>query len=230
MSQHRGLTGQSIALVAVFAAFIAAASMVPGIELLGGVPLTLQTFAVVLAALVLGPWRGLAAVAVYLLMGLFLPVFAGRASGLEVLVGPSGGYLIGFLLAAVVVGGLAQLGARMGRLRGSVRATFWLVGSGLVSIPVIYAVGAPWLAYRLGLPMLPGPDCSGLLDIDCASGVTLGVVPFIPGDILKVVVAGIVAAAIHRAYPGLLGAARRVTAASSAAPSDQEDEAARATA
>lgn len=227
MSQNRSLTGQSIALVAVFAAFIAAASIVPGIELLGGVPLTLQTFAVVLTALVIGPWRALAAVALYLVLGLWLPVFSGRSSGIDALFGPTGGYLVGFLLAAVAVGGLAQLAARAGRLRRRGSATAWLIGAGAASIPVIYTVGAPWLAVRTGMPLLPGEGCSGILDKECVSALTAGVVPFIPGDLIKVVFAGIVAAAIHRAYPGLLGAARRAAGASSRG---KEDRGARVTA
>ncbi|WP_062388943.1 biotin transporter BioY [Demequina iriomotensis] len=226
MAQHRALTGQSIALVAVFAAFIAAASQVS--ITIGVVPITLQTFAVVLAALVLGPWRALGAVTLYLVMGAVgVPVFANHVGGLAILTGPTGGFLVGFLSAAVVVGALAQLLARTGRLARRGAATAWLIGAGLVSIPVVYAIGAPWLAVRLGWPLLPPETCAGLFDKDCVSGLTVGVVPFVPFDIIKVIVAGVVAAAIHRAYPGLLGSARRATGASSR---DDEDEAAHATA
>ncbi len=209
MSQNRNMTGQSIALIAVFAAFIAASTLVPGIELLGGVPLTLQTFAIVLTGLVLGAWRALAAVVLYLAMGLMgLPVFANHASGLAVLTGPTGGYLIGMAAAALVVGALARTIARTGGLARRSTATAWLIAAGLVSIPVVYAIGAPWLAVRTGMPFLPGDGCSSILDRECVSAVTTGVIPFLPGDLLKVVIAGIVAAAIHRAYPGLLGGAR----------------------
>lgn len=214
MSQNRQLTGQSIALIAVFAAFIAASTLVPGVELLGGVPITLQTFAIVLAGLVLGAWRAFAAVVLYLAMGLMgLPVFANHTSGLAILTGPTGGYLVGFAAAALVVGAIAQLLARTGRLASRASSAGWLLVAGLVSIPVIYAVGAPWLAVRTGMPLLPGEGCSGLLDADCVSALTAGVIPFLPGDLIKVVFASIVAATIHRAYPGLLGAARAVVAA-----------------
>ena len=165
MSQNRNLTGQSIALIAVFAAFIAASTLVPGIELLGGVPITLQTFAIVLAALVLGAWRAFAAVVLYLGLGVIgLPVFANHTSGLAILTGPTGGYLVGFAIAALVVGAVAQVLARAGRLGRRAPATAWLIAAGLVSIPVIYAVGAPWLAFRTGMPLLPGAECSGILD------------------------------------------------------------------
>lgn len=223
MSQNRTLTGQSIALIAVFAAFIAASTLVPGIELLGGVPITLQTFAIVLAALVLGAGRAFAAVVLYLAMGVIgLPVFANHTSGLAILTGPTGGYLVGMAVAAVVVGALASLLARTGRLAARVRATGWLILAGLVSIPVIYAIGAPWLAARTGMPLLPGAGCSGILDKECVSALTAGVVPFIPGDLIKVVFAGLVAAAIHRAYPGLLGAARRAVRAADASDALEE--------
>ncbi|WP_062464833.1 biotin transporter BioY [Demequina soli] len=226
MSQNRGLTGQSIALVAVFAAFIAAASQVS--ITIGVVPITLQTFAVVLAALVLGPWRALGAVALYLVMGVVgAPVFANHLGGLAVLTGPTGGFLVGFLVSAVVVGALARLLARTGRLARRGGAAAWLIAAGLVSVPLMYAVGAPWLALRTGLPLLPGPECSGVWDKACASVATVGIMPFIPFDIVKVVAAGIVAAAIRRAYPGLLGAASR---ASSTRTVHQGDEAPAATA
>ncbi|MDN4491282.1 biotin transporter BioY [Demequina sp. SYSU T00068] len=209
MPQNRHMTGQSIALIAVFAAFIAASTLVPGVELLGGVPITLQTFAIVLAGLVLGAWRAFASVVLYLAMGLMgLPVFANHTSGLAILTGPTGGYLVGFAAAALVVGGAAQLLARTGRLASRASSTLWLIIAGLISIPVVYAVGAPWLAVRTGMPLLPGEGCSGIFDKECVSALTAGVIPFLPGDLLKVVFAGIVAATIHRAYPGLLGAAR----------------------
>lgn len=224
MSSNRTLSGQSIALVAVFAGLIAASTLVPELTLVGGVPITLQTFAIVLTGLVLGPWRALAAVGLYLILGIAgAPIFANGAAGLAILTGPTGGYLIGFIIAAVIVGAIATVFARRGLLTGRVRPTLLLIGAGLVSIPVIYAVGVPWLVWRTGMPLLP-TGCTSITDVDCVSGLTVGALPFIPGDILKVVVAGIVAAAIHRAYPGLLGAATRAIQANapqaSAAPAD----------
>ena len=81
-----------LALIAVFAALIAAFSLTPAIPITGGVPITLQTLAVVLAGLVLGPWRGFLATLLYLAVGFAgLPVFAGGAAGLAVLAKPSVG-------------------------------------------------------------------------------------------------------------------------------------------
>ncbi len=227
MAQQRGLTGQSIALVAVFAGLIAASTLVPEVTLVGGVPITLQTFAIVLAGLVLGPWRAIGAVTLYLVLGFVgVPIFANGAAGLAVLTGPTGGYLIGFVVAAGVLGALAQMLARRGALRRRGIAAAWLIAVGLVSLPLVYAVGAPWLAWRTGMPFLP-VGCTGLTDPDCVSALTVGVIPFLIGDVIKVVLAGLVAAAIHRAYPGLLGAVRAQAPAKGA---DLEDEEAAATA
>ncbi|WP_296664784.1 biotin transporter BioY [Demequina sp.] len=222
MAKNRGFTAQSIALVAVFAGLIAASTLVPEIALIGGVPITLQTFAIVLTGLVLGPWRALAAVSLYLVLGLAgAPIFANGAAGLAVLTGPTGGYLIGFVAAAVVLGFIAQALAHRGVLARRGVAAGALIAAGLVSIPVVYAFGVPWLAWRTGMPIMP-VGCTGLTDPDCVSAVTVGVVPFIPGDIVKVVLAGIVAATIHRAYPGLLGTTRTRAQAASDAPEDEQ--------
>ncbi|WP_062377552.1 biotin transporter BioY [Demequina pelophila] len=213
MSLHRHLTGQNIALVAVFAAVIAASTLVPEFTLLGGVPITLQTFAVVLAGLVLGPWRALAAVSLYLLMGLMgAPIFANGVAGIVVLSGPTGGYLFGFILAATAIGFIARALARRGLLHRRVWSAAMLAAAGLVSLPLVYAVGVPWLAWRTGMPVMP-VSCTGLTDSDCVSAVTVGVIPFIVPDLIKVAAAGVVAAAVHRTFPGLLGRARVATRA-----------------
>ena len=209
---RRHLTGTNIALIAVFAAFIAASTAVPEVTLAFGVPLSLQTLAVVLAAMALGPWRGGAAVLLYIVVGLAgAPIFANFRSGPSIFAGPTGGYLIGMLIAAVVVGAIVVVQRRRGQL------TFVrLLGTGLVSLPVIYAVGVPWLAARTGLPVMGAPaGCDAWLDLSegCANALTVGVVPFLPGDILKVVVAAFMAAVIHRAYPQLMPATALLTPA-----------------
>ncbi len=81
-----------VALVATFAAFVAVCAVLPAIPTGGAVPITLQTFAVVLTGLVLGPRRGALALALYVLVGLAgLPIFSGAVGGLGVLAGPSAG-------------------------------------------------------------------------------------------------------------------------------------------
>ena len=102
----RGLDPQSVGLVAVFTALLVAAAVVPGIPVGPlGVPITLQTLAVMLTGLVLGPGRATAAVLLYLLIGFVgLPVFSRGQSGLQVLAGPTAGYLVSFAVAALVLG------------------------------------------------------------------------------------------------------------------------------
>ncbi|WP_159448840.1 biotin transporter BioY [Demequina sp. NBRC 110053] len=200
---RRHVNGPNVALIAVFAAFIAASTAVPEITLAFGVPLTLQTFAVVLAGLVLGPWRGFAAFLLYLVVGLAgAPIFANNLGGIGVLAGATGGYLIGMAFAAIVVGALAVWNRRRGTLNLGT-----LILSGLASIPVIYAVGVPWLAMRTGLPVWQSAEgCSSILDTSdtCVTALSVGVIPFLPGDLIKVVLAAVVANIIHRAYPQLL--------------------------
>ncbi|MFV0632670.1 biotin transporter BioY [Demequina sp.] len=206
---RRHLTGVNIALVAVFAGFIAASTAVPEVTLAFGIPLSLQTFAVVLAALVLGPWRGLAAVSLYIVVGLAgAPIFANFRSGFAVLAGATGGYLVGMMLAAVVVGAVV-----VARRRRAPLTLSFLIGAGLLSIPVIYAVGVPWLAARTGLPVFTTPEgCASVVDMSegCVTALTVGVVPFLPGDVVKVILAAIAASVIHRAYPQLLPATKAV--------------------
>jgi biotin transport system substrate-specific component len=104
------------------------------------VPFTGQTFGVLLSAGALGFRRGLAATALYVLLGIIgLPVFAGGDHGIAKLLGATGGYLVGFMVASAIVGRLAELGWDR-NLIGS-------IGAMLIGSLVIYAVGVPWLAY-----------------------------------------------------------------------------------
>ncbi len=132
----------------------------------GPVPISGQTLGVLLVAAVLGPRRGTLAVAMYLAKGAAgLPVFAGGRAGLAVLMGPTGGYLIGFVAAAAVVGTLCRAG--MDRRPATTFVTM-IVGSA-----VIYLFGVLWLARFTGW----------------SSVLQFGVVPFLFGDALKAAIA-----------------------------------------
>ncbi|UCF15720.1 MAG: biotin transporter BioY [Phycisphaerales bacterium] len=132
----------------------------------GPVPITGQTFAVLMVGALLGARRGTLAVLAYLAQGLAgLPVFA-AGSGLLVLIGPTGGYLIGFVPAVYVTGLLAEKGWDR-RFATTVLA----MASGNV---IIYVCGLARLC------LLMGPN-KGVL--------TTGLLPFIPGDILKIIMA-----------------------------------------
>ncbi len=176
------------ALVAVFAALVAAASITPGVPV-GPVPITLQTFAVLLTGLVLGPARGFAAVALYLVVGLGgLPVFAQGGSGLGSLAGGGAGYLLSFPLAALLVGVLSR--QVLTRLPQRWHALAFCVGAYLVDVVVILGLGAAGMMVNLKW---------GLVEA------TVYQVRFLPGDLAKAVLAGTVAAMVHRAFPALQG-------------------------
>ena len=141
------------------------------------IPFTLQVFAVIMLGGLLGPRLAVAAVAEYLLMGIFgLPVFSHWQAGFATLTGMTGGYLIGFLGAAVLCGVV------YGRV--AARPYRWRVAGGLVAgvlgVAVIYLCGWLWLA------------CWGHMHL--AKAFQLGVMPFIIPDILKVSLAATVLA------------------------------------
>ncbi|MVA76118.1 biotin transporter BioY [Auraticoccus sp. F435] len=186
-------TGTDLALVAGFAAIIAVCALLPAIKLAGPVPITLQTFGVLLSGAVLGARRGLLAVLLYLAVGAAgLPVFSGGAAGLGVLAGPTAGYLVGFPVAAALCGLLVErLPRRL--VRQSVPAIF---AAGLLSSAVaIHTLGMAGLVWRAGMTW------SQAFGVDAA---------FWIGDVVKNVAMAVVATAVHRAFPDLL--ARRAPA------------------
>lgn len=136
------------------------------------VPITGQTLAVLLVGAALGSRRGALSMAAYVLEGaLGLPVFAGGAAGLARVLGPTGGYLIGFIAAAFLTGWLAE--------RGWDRQPFTAALAMLAGNIVIYLFGLPWLARFVGGFL--GPK----------GALTLGLLPFIPGDLLKLALAAL---------------------------------------
>lgn len=147
------------------------------------VPLTMQTLAVLLIGGLLGPTLGASSVAAYLALGAAgAPVFHNGLGGFAVFAGPTGGYLVGFLAAAFVMGTAVRMATRVSRRGGSSRAalTGWaalgVVALGvLVASAAVYAVGVPWLAVFSGT--------------DMATAFSVGAVPFLLGDLLKGAVA-----------------------------------------
>ena len=177
-----------LGLIAVFAALVAASALVAAIPVGGlGVPITLQTLAVMLTGLALGPGRAFAAVGLYTLLGLAgLPIFSGGRSGLGILTGPSAGYIIAFPLAAASAGWLAAIVIRR-TLR--YRGIFLFAAAMVTSIVVIHALGV------LGMMVNAKLDLSKAFLADLA---------YYPGDIIKNVLAVTVALALHKAFPDLL--------------------------
>jgi biotin transport system substrate-specific component len=133
------------------------------------VPITGQTFAVVLVGASLGAVRGVASLLLYLLVGIAgAPVYADQGHGWETITGASGGYIVGFILAAAATGWLAE--RRWDRRFSSA------LGAMLTGNVVIYLVGLPWLAV--------------VLDTSLERTLELGLYPFVPGDVLKLYLAG----------------------------------------
>jgi biotin transport system substrate-specific component len=132
------------------------------------VPVTGQTFAVVLVGASLGSVRGTASLLLYLSIGLLgAPVYAGGDHGWAVVTGASGGYIVGFVVAAALTGWLAE--HHWDRRFSSA------VGAMLTGNVVIYLVGLPWLAV--------------VVDTGLEKTLELGLYPFVPGDMLKLYLA-----------------------------------------
>jgi biotin transport system substrate-specific component len=170
---------RNMILAALFAALTAVVAqfriILPAVPT---VPLTLQVLVVFLAGGLLGPAWGAAAMGVYVLLGVAgLPVYAGGTAGLEVLLGPTGGYLFSYPVAAAAIGLLAPAHRGPG---------VWRVGAAMLAgLGVIYLGGAGW-AIVLG----------GKAFAAVANG---WVLPFIPFDLAKLALAASLSAAVNRA-------------------------------
>jgi biotin transport system substrate-specific component len=142
------------------------------------VPFTIQVLAVILSGLLLGPRYGALAQAIYVLVGAVgVPVFAGFRGGLGIVFGDTGGYLLAYPLAAAVAGLAARAVANDQRRRALSAALL----CGCAALAVIYAIGVTWLSVIAGLSP--------------AAALATGVLPFVVFDLIKVVVAALVAVA-----------------------------------
>jgi biotin transport system substrate-specific component len=181
------MTTYDIVLSAMFTALIAVLGVMPGIPIpLLPVPITLQLMGVMLAGALLGPWRGaIAVVLLIVLVAMGMPVLAGGRGGLPILGGPTAGFIFGWVPAAFVTGLVAQRFAHPGS------SMTWTVVAGHVAacaaaIVVDYLCGIAWLVAVTGIAF---------------SGAALGMLAFIPGDLVKAVAAGWAAVAIRRVHP-----------------------------
>ena len=178
-------SSREIAEIAVFAGIVAALGLVPAVSAFGGaVPITAQSLGVMLAGAILGPRRGGLALVLFLaLVALGLPLLAGGRGGLGVFAGPSIGYLVGFPVAAFVVGALTHwIGAPY-------RLTWGLLANVVGGVVLLNVLGIIGLMARADLS-LPAAFSAALV--------------FVPGDAIKAVVCAVVARGVHAASPGLL--------------------------
>ena len=175
-------TVKTIVLCAMFAALCCATAPV-SIPLPGGVPVTLQTAAVFLTALLLGPLYGFVAVLVYVLLGAVgLPVFAGLSGGIGSLVGLSGGFIMSWPFAAALAGFIYF---KFGRNEKGFKKYAEMIIAMLLGSVVIYVVGLTQFIF--------------LTKMSIPASLAACMIPFIPGDVLKMVLVAIITPTLERA-------------------------------
>ena len=136
------------------------------------VPLTLQTLFTLLAGMTLGSVMGASSQIIYVLLGVVgLPVFAGFKAGIGILFGPTGGFLLGFIISAYVIGRIIETIKE--------KNIFYYLVAGLIGTIILYIVGITQLSLVTG--------------IGIKKAITVGMLPFLPGDILKIIAASFIA-------------------------------------
>lgn len=159
---------RDLTLTALFAAIlcVAAPLSIP----VGPIPITLATFAIYLAAIVLGKKYGTLAVVIYILLGAVgLPVFSGFSGGFQKIVSATGGYIIGYIPCAFIVGTMCEYGGN--------KKIYGILGV-ILGTAVLYSIGTYWFMFVSGKEL--------------AYALGACILPFIPGDIIKLIVAVVV--------------------------------------
>ena len=192
------MTTRTLVLSALFTALLCALAIVPPIPMpLVPVPLTLQTLVVMLAGLVIGPRAaGLSVLLYVVLAAIGFPVLPGARGGLAVLLGPTGGFLLGMIPGAMVTGWLAKASLFGGtRAPSAIQTNDQKNGRAWVAIArntlaalvggvaVVYLVGVPWLSIVTGMSLVKAINV---------------IVVFLPGDVIKAVVAAFLAQRVRR--------------------------------
>jgi biotin transport system substrate-specific component len=175
-----------ICLVSLFAALIAGGTFVAIPLPFSPVPIVLQNLFILLAGMILGPFLGASAAALYLLAGAIgLPVFAGATGGIAHFAGPTGGFLVGYFFTALAAGLIA------GEPKQGIKTPLpVIIAAAVVGLLVVYIPGVLWLAYKLD--SLP-------------KGITAGFLPFLPGDAVKGVIAVLISPRLRKAASRYLG-------------------------
>lgn len=144
------------------------------------VPVSLQTFFTFLAGTLLGGYAGALSQIIYILLGIIgIPVFAGGQAGIGVLLGPAGGYLFGFIVGAFVIGKIIETRKDAGFV--------WVLVALLIGDLIIYAVGTVQLSLVARLSPM--------------KALLTGVVPFLPGDLVKILLAAFLSIKLRRYFP-----------------------------
>jgi biotin transport system substrate-specific component len=175
------VVAREVSLIGGFALLTAALAQVRVPLGFTPVPVTGQTLAVLLAGATLGARRGASSQLLYWLLGMVgLPFYSNGTGGWSVATGPTMGYLVGFIIAAAVVGRLAEYRHD--------RHVLTSIAAMTMGSAIIYVCGATWLAIDLGIPLATGEQ----------NAIALGVVPFLVGDVVKMCLAGVATAATWR--------------------------------
>lgn len=176
----KGLPARRIALIAVMAAVICVLSPL-SVPLSGGVPISLATLAVMLAGAVLGPVDGMLATLVFLALGMVgVPVFSAYQAGIGVLFGKTGGFILGYIPLALCSGLFLTKQAHSGR-----KTTVPAVLGMLLGTVILYAFGTAWFLI--------------LTHATLKLALTACVLPFLPGDALKIFAVCLLAPALRGA-------------------------------
>lgn len=177
--KNEQISTSTMAVVALMTAVVCV--LAPFSIPVGVVPVSLASFGLYLAIRILGGRKATIVCAMYLLIGFIgLPVFSGFVGGPGVLLGPTGGYLIGYLLLTMIAGFFVD------KFPGKQR--FCLLGYVLGTM-ACYMVGTVWLMV--------------LMTLDLKTALMLGVIPFLPGDVIKMITALILGEKVRRALPGM---------------------------
>ena len=176
---RRGLSTRDIVFTGIFAALMAVCSW---ISIPTAVPFTLQTFAVFVSVLVLGGKLGTLAVMVYILLGAAgVPVFANFTGGMGIILGSTGGYIVGFILTALIMWGMEGLGRRNAA---------WRILSMILGLLACYVLGTIWF-------MAVYSKANGAIGVMTALGWC--VFPFIIPDLIKIAIAWAVSPVLKKA-------------------------------
>ncbi|MBL4906337.1 MAG: biotin transporter BioY [Sneathiella sp.] len=173
---------KDIVFIALFAALMAALGIFPPLTIPAiGVPITAQSMGVMLAGGILGSKRGALSMVLFLvLVGIGFPLLSGGRGGLGVFAGPSGGFLIGWIFAAYSVGFLTE--KYWTKLNILIAGLFCILGG----VVLLYAIGVPWVAYAASIPL---------------SKAFIGSMGFVPGDLIKAIIAASIIVTVKRSYP-----------------------------
>ena len=174
----------SMAQIALFAALMAVLGLIPKIDLPMGVPITIQSLGIMLAGVLLGPVRGFQSMALFLLaVAAGLPLLAGGRGGLAVFMSPSAGYLIGYALAAFIVGAVMRAMPQRNPMMIGVSAFVASLLGGLIALHAMGVIGLMLLAH---------------LSLKQA---VLATLVFVPGDIVKCVICAVITHTVARGMP-----------------------------